>query len=583
MLLFDCAMPHPNVDMAHLNLGTFKRGTQTMIHSFVKKGSFQDSVSLMLISRKLSEHPDVEEISVMMGTPANKDLLQATGFWSPDFDEATPNDICIAIKAETVDSSIVDVIVEALEEELANLAKNQGGSGKRIPKARRLDSAIQRMPDANTLLISIAGEYAAELTDSALDRDLNVMIFSDNVTLEDEIRLKQKATDKGLIVMGPDCGTTMIAGSPLAFANIIPEGNIGVVGASGTGIQELCSQIALEGQGITHAIGLGGRDLSVDVGGISAMTALDMLANDANTKVIAFVSKPPAEEVRQKIIKRMKSINKPVVALFLGSKIDQPKDGNVYLINTIDKAARLAAELSEVEKDYETMNPVPGSKILGLYTGGTLAAETALILAEGMNAEIDAKHEKGTMLDVDGHKVVDLGDDFYTVGRPHPMIDPSSRQEEIMKLAKRPEIGVVLLDVVLGYGSMKNPAESVATAVIKLKEKRQEPINFIATVTGTNQDPQGRDNEIAILKEAGITVVNNLPEAAMLAFALITPRAEASELKPYPLLDGVKVINAGLRGFAEDLQAAKTAVVQYQWAPVAGGNKQLANILKHLK
>ena len=271
------------------------------------------------------------------------------------------------------------------------------------------------------------------------------------------------------------------------------------------------------------------------------------------------------------------------MALFLGSKIDQPKDGNVYLINTIDKAARLAAELSEVEKDYETMNPVPNSKILGLYTGGTLAAETALILAEGMNAEIDAKHEKGTMLDVDGHKVVDLGDDFYTVGRPHPMIDPSSRQEEIMKLAKRPEIGVVLLDVVLGYGSMKNPAESVATAVTKLKEKRQEPINFIATVTGTNQDPQGRDNEIAILKEAGITVVNNLPEAAMLAFALITPRAEAGELKPYPLLDGVKVINAGLRGFAEDLQAAKTAVVQYQWAPVAGGNKKLANILKHLK
>ncbi len=554
-----------------------------MIHSYIKKGSFQDSVSLMIISRKLSEHPEVEEISVMMGTPANKDLLKATGFWSDQFNEATPNDICIAIKAETTDNSIVEMVVEALEEELANLAKNQGGGGKRIPKARRLESAINRMPDSNTMLISIAGEYAAGLTESALDKDLNVMIFSDNMSLQDEIRLKKKAADKGLIVMGPDCGTSMIAGAPLAFANVIPEGNIGVVGASGTGIQELCSQIALAGQGITHAIGLGGRDLSVDVGGVSAMTALDMLENDENTKVIAFVSKPPAEEVRKKIIERMKSIAKPVVALFLGSKIDKPRDGNVHLINTIDKAARLAAELSEVEKDYEVMTPVPNSKILGLYTGGTLAAEIALILAEGMNAEVDAKHEKGTMLDVNGHKVIDLGDDFYTVGRPHPMIDPTSRQEEIMKLANRPEIGVVLLDVVIGYGAGPAPAESVVTAIQKMREKRQEPINFIATVTGTNQDPQGRDKEIEILKEAGIAVVNNLPEAAALAFALITPRTPKTDLKPYPLLDGVKVINAGLRGFSEDLQSAGVPVVQYQWAPIAGGNQQLADILKRLK
>ncbi len=554
-----------------------------MIHSYIKKGSFQDSVSLMIISRKLSEHPEVEEISVMMGTPANKDLLKATGFWSPEFEEATPNDICIAIKAETTDSSIVDMVMEALEEELANLAKNQGGSGKRIPKARRLASALERMPDSNTMLISIAGEYAADLTESAIEKDLNVMIFSDNMSLQDEIRLKKQAADKGLIVMGPDCGTSMIAGAPLAFANIIPEGNIGVVGASGTGIQELCSQIALAGQGITHAIGLGGRDLSVDVGGVSAMTALDMLENDENTKVIAFVSKPPAEEVRKKIIERMKSIAKPVVALFLGSQIDQPRDGNVHLINTIDKAARLAAELSEVEKNYEAMTPVDNSKILGLYTGGTLAAEIALILAEGMNAQIDAKHEKGTMLDVNGHKVIDLGDDFYTVGRPHPMIDPTSRQEEILKLANRPEIGVVLLDVVIGYGAGPAPAESVTSAIKKLREKRQEPINFIATVTGTNQDPQGRDKEIEILKEAGIAVVNNLPEAAALAFALITPRQAKTDLKPYPLLEGVKVINAGLRGFAEDLQSAGTPVVQFQWAPIAGGNQQLANILKRLK
>ncbi len=554
-----------------------------MIHAFLKKGSFQDSVSLMIISRKLSDHPDVDEISVMMGTPANKDLLTATGFWDDLFNDATPNDICIGIKAETTDPAIKDVIAAELEEELKNLAKNQSGGGKRLPKARRLETALKKLPDANIMLISVAGEYATGLTDAALDRDLNVMIFSDNVSLEDEIRLKKKAADKGLIVMGPDCGTTMVAGSPLAFANVIPEGNIGVVGASGTGIQELCSQIALAGQGITNALGLGGRDLSTEVGGISAMTALDMLANDEKTKVIAFVSKPPAEEVRVKILDRMKKINKPVVALFLGSKIDNPHDGNVYLTNTLDQAARIAAQLSEIEKNYEVMPKVPNSKILGLYTGGTLASETALLLADALKVETDKAHDKGMMLNANGHQVIDLGDDFYTVGRPHPMIDPSSRQEQIMSLVNRPEVGVVLADVVIGYGSQKEPAESLAVAVKKLREKRKEPINVIATVTGTVQDPQNRDKQIEVLKEAGIVVVNNLPEAASLAISLITPRTEVKETKHYPLLDGVKVVNTGLRSFAEDLQDNKTPVVHYQWAPVAGGNKQLANILKHLK
>lgn len=164
----------------------------------------------------------------------------------------------------------------------------------------------------------MAGEYAAELAEQALDRSLNVMIFSDNVTLDDEIRLKRRARDKGLLVMGPDCGTAMIANTPLAFANVMPEGNIGVIGASGTGIQELCSQIALAGEGITHAIGLGGRDLSAEVGGISALTALEILSADEKSQVLAFVSKPPADAVRQHIIAAMKAAGKPVVALFLG-------------------------------------------------------------------------------------------------------------------------------------------------------------------------------------------------------------------------------------------------------------------------
>lgn len=553
-----------------------------MIHAFLKKGSFQDSVSLMLISRKLSEHPDVEEISVMMGTPANKELLNATGFWDVLFDEATPNDICISIKAQTNDSGIIKVISGELEKALADLAKNQGGSGKRIPKARRWESAKEKLPNSNLLLVSIAGEYAAELTEQALDDNKNVMIFSDNVSVADEKRLKQKAVDKDLIVMGPDCGTSILAGAPLAFANVLPKGMIGIAGASGTGIQELTSQIALLDEGITHAIGLGGRDLSIEIGGISALKALEMLANDENTKVIAFVSKPPAEEVRVKILSAMKAIHKPVVALFLGSKITSAQDGNVYLTNTIDQAARLAVQLAHVEEYFVELPQSPNKKIAGLYTGGTLASEMALILADKLGVETDAKHEKGTMLNAAGHLIIDLGDDFYTVGRPHPMIDPSTREEYIAKLANQPEVGVLLVDLVIGYGAQSDPATSLANAINKLRSKRKEPLAVIATVTGTEQDPQGRSAQIEILKNADICVANNLPEAALLAVSLITPRVQAKSEKT-PLFESVEVINAGIRSFADDLQASGTPVVHYQWAPIAGGNKKLAEILKKLK
>ena len=553
-----------------------------MIHAFLKKGSFQDSVSLMLISRKLSEHPDVNEISVMMGTPANKELLAATGFWDPLFDEATPNDICISIKADTQDSGIIKIISDELEAALAAMAKNQGGSGKRVPKARRWESAKEKLPEANLLLVSVAGEYAAGLAEQALDDGKNVMIFSDNVTVQDEKRLKQKAAEKDLIVMGPDCGTAMLAGAPLAFANVLPQGVIGIAGASGTGIQELVSQIALLDEGITHAIGLGGRDLSLDIGGISALTALKMLANDEETKVIAFVSKPPAEAIREKILSTMKAIHKPVVALFLGSQIDKAQDGNVYLTNTIDQTARLAVQLAHVEEHFAELPKCPSKKIAGLYTGGTLASEMALILANQLGVDTDAKHEKGVMLNAEGHTIIDLGDDFYTVGRPHPMIDPSTREEYIARLANQPEVGVLLVDLVIGYGAQSDPATSLADAVKKLKSKRSELLTVIATVTGTEQDPQGRSAQIEILRNAGICVVNNLPEAALLAVALITPRAKA-ESEKIPLLEKVEVINAGIRSFADDLQASGTPVVHYQWAPVAGGNQKLADLLKKLK
>ncbi|MBG3020898.1 acyl-CoA synthetase FdrA [Proteus mirabilis] len=555
-----------------------------MIHAFIKKGSFQDSVSLMIISRKLSEAPEVEEISVMMGTPANKSLLDVTGFWHDMFNEATPNDICVSIKAESDDPSIIDMISTALEEALAEIASGQKG-GNKLTTVRSWRTAKQKSTNANMLLISIAGEYAAELADTGLEDGCNVMLFSDNVSIADEKALKEKAAAKGLIVMGPDCGTANIAGAPLAFANIAPKGSIGIVGASGTGIQEITSQIVLQRQGISHSIGLGGRDLTEQIGGISAITAINMLAADPNTRVIAFVSKPPAPAVRQKIIAEMKRHNKPIVAQFLGTKPEKFQDDNIYFTRTLDETARIAAELARVEDIAAELPKVAGKKIIGLYAGGTLAAECAMLLSEKLNVEVDNEHKQGTMLDADGHKIIDMGDDFYTQGKPHPMIDPSTRNKFISELSNKTEAGVLLVDFVIGYGATQDPAGALIQEIKKLNEKRDEanPLITIATITGTEDDPQNRSEQQKQLKEAGIIVMDTLPEAVLLAKELIQPHPAEAHAEVSPLLNGISVINAGLRSFADDLQSSGTPVVHYQWAPVAGGNKKLAELLKKLK
>lgn len=552
-----------------------------MIYAFIKKGSFQDSVSLMIISRKLSERPEVDQVSVMMGTPANKAMLDSTGFWHDDFVEATPNDICVAVRTHDEQPEILELIREQLEKELSAIASASGGS-QQLLKARRWESACQKLPQANLLLVSVAGEYAASVAKEGLLAGKNVMMFSDNVPLEQEVELKTLAREKGLIVMGPDCGTAMIAGSPLAFANVLPDGGIGVIGASGTGIQEVTSQIALHQQGISHAIGLGGRDLSAEVGGISALTALEMLAADDATRVIAFVSKPPSPQVRTRIINAMQKVGKPVVALFLGNKPEQRREGNVWLANSLSDAAQLAVLLMRVAQQRLIQPEVAGKGIYGLYAGGTLAAEAAMLLSAGLGVPVSESHAAGVMLDAQGHRIVDLGDDSYTLGRPHPMIDPTTRSIEIEKLAAMPDVGVLLLDVVLGYGACADPAGAVVEAVEQVRATRNAPLVTIATLTGTDADPQGRSGQTDILRDAGIAVVETLEEAVLLAISLTHHQDSRPSVEPNPLLDGVQVINAGLRSFALDLQSSGTPVVHYQWAPIAGGNVRLASLLKQL-
>lgn len=552
-----------------------------MLHAFLLKGSFQDSVTLMVLSRDLSGLPGVGKVSVMMGTPANKDVFRETGMWHDDLAAATPNDLCVVVEAD--EAQIARGVVDELGRRLGELAK--GRRGARFPTVKSWRRARSLAPEANLALVSIAGHYAFEPAQQALQDGCHVMMFSDNVSVEQEVALKTLGREKGLLVMGPDCGTAIVGRAPLAFANRIPAGAIAIVGASGTGIQELTSQIARLGGGITHALGLGGRDLSEKVGGIAALMAIGMVRDDPASRVVAFVSKPPAPSVKARVLAALKEIGKPVVALFLGERSARRHDGNVHFAFTLDEAAALAVDLAQVESQAANLPDVAGKGICGLYTGGTLAAEAALLLAETLGLEPDAAHAEGFMLKSGGHRIIDLGDDVYTRGRPHPMIDPSLRNDMIRGLADDPSFGVLLLDVVLGYGAHSDPAGEAARAAADMRAARNggRPIVVVATLTGTPEDPQDRASQAAKLEEAGIVIAESTRAAVALAAQLVTERTVGEGEAPALLKASPSVINIGLRGFADDLQNNGVRVVHLQWEPAAGGNERMQRLVAGLQ
>ena len=554
-----------------------------MLHATLIKGTFQDSVTLMLLSRDLSDAPGIGRVAIMMGTPANKSMLRETGLWHEALDAATPNDLCVVVDAEDKDPACAPTMAEQVKLRLAELARGARKRGYPVVRSWRRARALSR--DANLALISIAGHYAMEPARLALQDGCHVMVFSDNMPIEQELELKTIARERGLLFMGPDCGTAIIAGAPLAFANRIPAGPIALVGASGSGLQELGSQIARLGSGITHALGLGGRDLSAAIGGISALAALDFIARDNASRVLAFVSKPPAPSVKGRILDAMQAMGKPVVALFQGEKAARREIGDVHLARTLDEAAALAVELARVDDQARQLPGVAGRSICGLYAGGTLAAEAAQLLAEALGTEPDAAHPRGLMLQAQGHRVVDLGDDAYTRGQPHPMIDPAQRNAMILALSEEPAVGVLLLDIVLGYGAHRDPAGETASAVQALRSARdrKSPLLAIATLTGTNADPQNREAQAAALARAGIIVATSVREAVLLALRAIGAQQRLATDIPSLLGNKPTVINIGLRGFADDLHANGVKVVQQHWEPAACGDERLQRMIALLQ
>jgi FdrA protein len=512
----------------------------------VRAGSYHDSVVLMQLQRALAGLPGVLDAGVVMATPVNRELLAAGGL---EVGEAGADDLLISIKAAS-DAAAAEALsrVDALLQ-----VRGAGAVGEFRP--RSLASALKQLPEARWVLVSVPGKYAAGVAEEALEAERHVFLYSDNVPVDREVALKRNAREKGLLVMGPDCGTAFLGGVGFGFANRVRRGSIGLVGASGTGLQAIMSRIHALGGGISQAIGTGGRDLSAEVGGLTAIQGLDLLRRDPETSAIVLVAKPPAPEVASRLLAFARSAGKPVVVHFLGAPLPGRRLGNVFFAATLSEAAELAIDLGEVPEAGE---PVPG-KIRGLFSGGTLAYE--------------AMHGLSAFLAPEEYSILDLGADEFTVGRLHPMIDQDLRIRKLRQV--EPDVGVVLLDVVLGEGAHADPAGELAPVIEGLDKQ------VVAIVIGTEEDPQDLAVQIETLERAGARVFRTVTDAVEWIF--LHRRSAEEDLLPVSIQEPIAAVNVGLDSFHASLLAQGASAIQVDWRPPAGGNERLAAILARMK
>ena len=487
----------------------------------VRSNLYKDSVALMRIGQRVLAREGVRRATLLMGTPANKDILAQAGMRDAAIEHARPGDVMVIVEAETTEA------LDAATDECARLLEGERtATGRRDAREitlRSLAMASAASADAVLAQISVPGPYAAAEAMKALRRGLHVFLFSDNVPLEQERAVKALARAKGLLVMGPDCGTAVVGGVPLGFANVVREGAISLVGASGTGLQEVMCQIDARGHGIRHAIGTGGRDGDAAIGGSTLRKSIELLAGDPGTLVIAIVSKPPAPAVARQVLEQIAAIDKPFVVLFLGADLAGERlPRHIVPVATLHDAAAAAVALRE-DRTFTASGPnadhagvaedearrlAAGQRcVRGLYSGGTFRTEAALLWSD---------------LGV-AHTAIDLGDDEFTVGRPHPMIDPSTRIERIVHEAHDPSTAAIVLDVVLGFGAHDDPAGALAPAIVQAKAtcaRDGRYLSVVAFVCGTEGDPQCLSVQQAKLAEAGAVVMPGSTAAARLAGAI---------------------------------------------------------------
>ena len=570
----------------------------TVTRCLVRSGAYHDSVVLMRLQAGLADLPGVADAAVVMGTEANRELLAASGLLVEEAARARADDLLVVVKA--ADAAAAEAALGRVD---ALLATRAAAAADGAFRPRTLASAVKLLPEARWVLVSVPGRYAAAVAREALGLGRHVFLYSDNVALADEIELKRTARERGLLVMGPDCGTAIVGGVGFGFANRVRRGAIGLIGASGTGLQAVASRIHELGAGVSQAIGTGGHDLSAEVGGATASQALELLARDEVTRAIVLVSKPPDPGVVARLLGEVGGVGKPVVCCFLGMPLPVRQLGNVYFSGGLDETAEKAVELAASDNPRSHPERSEGSGrgvpyLRGLFAGGTLANELLLAvrsLATPLYSNLSSPgvrqlEDLGKSL---GHTILDLGDDELTVGRPHPMLDNTLRLRRLRQEAADPEVAAILLDVVLGEGAHPDPAAELAPAIAEARAgvaRDGRELAVIVLLVGTDEDPQGLERQAAALGEAGAQVVRTVGEMVerwwILEIGRRSANADPSAGPPVPLADLAgppAAINVGLESFHASLVAQGAAAVQVDWRPPASGDERLAGILARMK
>lgn len=499
-----------------------------MLKNLIISNKYYDSATLMLLTNQIKENLNLKtnEISVMMGTEMNKKIMENSDLLNEIGKGANSGDILIGIKSALDNQKILNMVDSLLNQEIDNKNSEQ-------LEINSVDDGIKNYKDTNFAVVSLPGSYAAREVKKLLKAKKHVLLFSDNIDIKDEIELKDLAIENDLLMMGPDCGTAIIKGVGLGFSNRVNKGSIGIVAASGTGLQEVATIISNNSGGISYAFGTGGRDIKESVGGRMMLYCLDLLIKDEETETIVIVSKPPSKNVIEKIINKVKNIKKPVVACFLGEDISVLQSTNIVLCETLEETAIKVLELNgikysdsfDVDKILKMISSdKKNGYIRGIYCGGTLAYE-ALLMLEKQNIEIYSNLSKceERRLKVNDkslyNTILDMGEDEYTVGKPHPMINSSSRNEQLLKEAEDESVGIIIADIELGYGANDFAADELGETIKQIKTMRSDLV-FIVVICGSKQDYQDYNLKKNLLIMSGAIVVNSNAQGVRLAIEL---------------------------------------------------------------
>jgi len=507
----------------------------------VRKNRYFDSVFLMRVARRIASEPGITDASALLATPANRQVLAGMGYGDggrdPEFAAAGSADLVLALEGE---AAAVETAAANADAYLARgsgpAAEADGAAGRAVPRPRSIAEAVAARPDCSVAVISVPGEHAAREARNALDQGLNVFLFSSNVSVEDERALKTEAARRGLIVMGPDCGTGYLGGAGIGFANAVRRGPIGIVGSTGTGMQEFASIVHRAGSGISSGIGTGSRDLSDAIGGLSTMTAIDALEADPATAVIAVLSKPPGAQATSALQQRLARCPKPVVLCLLGASVEQAAGERAA--TTVDEAAVHALRAIGIDEPpslrvdngalrrraaAEIARMLPAQRhVRGLFAGGTLCYQAQAIFRQaGLRVYSNAPLRGMPTLDDPDQSVadtfVDLGAEFFVAGRPHPMIDAAQRRKRLEREGRDPTVAVVLLDFILGAIASPDPAGDMLEAIHAVRDaacERGGELCIVASVCGTDGDTQGLDRQKRTLEGAGVLVFTTSAQAA---------------------------------------------------------------------